>query len=74
MDHHMSSILVRNDSSKVAQIPQNYRLEAMTEMFKENYFYAEHDWEYATFSPRQSAPLFDQMVILSGVDPALETR
>ncbi len=73
IDHYTSSILVCNDSSKVAQIPQNYQLGAVTEMFYENCFYAEVDSEYAAYPPRQSAPLFDQKVPLSKVNPALET-
>ncbi len=40
IDHHTSSIFIRNDSSKVARIPQNYRLWGVTEMFYENLFYS----------------------------------
>ncbi len=40
IDHHTSSILVRNDSSKVAQILRNYQLGAVKEMFYKNCFQA----------------------------------
>ncbi len=74
MNHHTSSILVRNESSKVAQILQNYQLRAVTEMFYKNCFHTELDSEYVACPPRQSSSLFDQKVRLSGVNLALETR
>ncbi len=74
LDHQTTSISARNDSDQSCQIPQRFRLGAVTEMYYINCYLSELSPEAAAFPPAHSTLLSYTSRMIPSLDPALETR